>query len=83
MLVNLVIMVTLLFFVNLVILRNQVNIAFLVIMMNLAISKKSCNCGRSLYSLNSATLVNGVIVVNLIFLIYLMNDRICRMLRML
>ena len=38
MLVNLVILVTLLFFVNLVILRNQeVNTAFLVVMMNLVI----------------------------------------------
>ena len=81
MLVNLVILVTLLFFVNLVILGNQVNTAFMVIIMNLVIFKKSC--GRSLDSLNSATLVNQVIVVNLMFLIYLMNDRIGRILRML
>ena len=80
MLVNLVILVTLLFFVNLVILGNQVNTAFMVIIMNLVIFKKSC--GRSLDSLNSATLVNQVIVVNLMFLIYLMNDRIGRILRM-
>ena len=81
MLVNLVILVTLLFFVNLVIIGNQVNTAFMVIIMNLVIFKKSC--GRSLDSLNSATLVNQVIVVNLMFLIYLMNDRIFRILRML
>ena len=68
---------------NLVILGNQVNTAFMVIIMNLVIFKISYNCGRSLDSLNSATLVNQVIVVNLMFLIYLMNDRIGRILRML
>ena len=81
MLVNLVIMVTLVFFVNLVILGNQGNTAFLVIMMNLVILKKSYNCGRSLDSLNLVTLVNHVIVVNLMFLIFRMNDRIDRILR--
>ena len=72
MLVNLVIMVTFLIFVNLVILRNQVNTAFLVIMMNQVILQKSYNCWRFHYSLNSAILVNQVIVENLMFLIYLM-----------
>ena len=72
----LVIMITLVFFVNLVILRNQLNTAFLVI------SKKYYDFGGSLDSLNLATLVNQVIVVNLMFLICLMNDRIGMMLRM-